>query len=218
VLLPSRQDWKAGAPAVLRGAAQTLLLPLTGVGLPLGAVMVLMLGAMGLHQVQAGPQLMADAPGLFWGLLASIGVGSLLLWALNLALNLALSLPVIRAWSGLFVVPYRWVAVVIVLLCAVGTYSMRHSALDVWLVAGLGALGYLFNQLDLDPVPLLLGFVLGPRLEDQLRQALASSHGDWSLFVARPVSAGLLLLSVLTVFLVLLPAAHDRRSAAVTQY
>jgi TctA family transporter len=214
VLLPGIQDLKDAAPQVLRGTAQATLVPMMSLGLPLNAVTALMLGAMALHQIQPGPQLVVDNPGLFWGLLLSLGVGHLMLWALNLGL----SLPLIRIWARLFVLPYRWVAVVMVLLSAVGIYSLRHSALDVWLVAGLSAVGYLFNQLDLDPVPLLLGFILGPRMEDTLRQVLASSQGDWSLFVARPLSAGLLLLAVLMVLLVLLPAVHDRRSTTLTQY
>jgi TctA family transporter len=210
VRLPSRESLKVTAPAVLRGAVHTALLPLVTLGLPLNAVMALMLGALGLHQSEPGLQAVVDNPLLFWGLLASIGVGNVML--------LALHLPLIRAWARLRQVPYRWVAVVIVLLCALGIFSMRHSAVDVWLVAGLGALGYLLNQLDLDPVPLLLGFVLGPRLEDNLRQALTLSRGDWSMFVARPVSAGLLLVALLMLFLVLLPVERDRRGQASSQH
>ncbi len=189
--------------------AQTAFMPLLALGLPCNAVMAVMLGAMLLHKVQPGPQLLTGDPALFWGLMASMGLGNLML--------VLLSLPLRGLWARLLRVPYRWLFPVIVLLCAIGSYSTRHSSVDVWLVAAFGLAGYGLNKLGMEPAPLLLGFVLGPRVEEKLRAALQLSHGDWSVFVMRPVSAGLLLAAVAMVFLVLTPALNTRRAQAFAE-
>ena len=188
---------------------QTAFLPLLALGIPSNAVMAMLLGVMLLHKVQPGPQLIDGDPGLFWGLIASLFAGNLMLVVLNLTLR--------GVWLKLLRVPYRWLYPAIVLLCAIGIYSTRHSSLDVWLVAAFGLGGYGFNKLGMEPAPLLLGFVLGPRVEDKLRAALQLSHGEWSVFVMRPLSAGLLLASVVLVFLVLTPAFNARRAQAFAE-
>lgn len=187
--------------------AVTAFLPLLALGIPSNAVMVLMAGALTLHNIQPGPQLMAGDPGLFWGLLAALLLGKLML--------VLLKLPLQGLWPKLLRVPYRWLFPAVVLLCAIGAYSMRHSSLDVWLVAAFGLVGYVFHKLGMAPAPLLLGFILGPRMEENLRAALQLSHGDWSVFVMRPLPAGLLLAALCMVFLVLTPAVQSRRVKAM---
>jgi TctA family transporter len=184
--------------------AQTVFIPMLALGIPPNAVMALMLGAMGLHHIQPGPQLLTSMPELFWGLIASLCLGILM--------RLALNLPLIGVWIRLLNVPYRWLFPALVLFCSLGVYAATHSAIDVWLVAAFGIVGYAFHKLDLEPAPLLLGFVLGPMMENHLRGALLLSRGDWSVFVMRPLSAGLLLAALCTLVLVLLPALQPRRA------
>lgn len=208
-LWPTWQDFKPMVPAVLRGSAhnagaQIVFIPMLALGIPSNAVMALMLGAMGLHHIQPGPQLLTSMPELFWGLIASLCLGNLLRLALNLTL--------MGLWIRLLKVPYRWLFPAIVLFCSLGVYAATHSAFDVWLVAAFGFVGYVFHKLEMQPAPLLLGFVLGPMMEKHLRGALLLSGGDWSVFVMRPLSAGLLLAALCILVLVLLPALQPRRA------
>jgi TctA family transporter len=184
-------------------ATQTAFIPMLSLGIPLNAVMALMVGAMTLHNIQPGPQVMASNPELFWGLVASMWIGNLMLAVLNL--------PLIGVWIKLLRVPYRWLFPAIVLGCAIGVYTTNHSSFDIWLVAAFGFMGYVFKKLDMEPAPLLLGFILGPLMEENLRGALLLSRGDWGVFVMRPLSAGLLLAAVCMLFLVLMPALKSHR-------
>jgi TctA family transporter len=184
--------------------AQTVFIPMLALGIPPNAVMALMLGAMGLHHIQPGPQVLTSMPELFWGLIASLCLGNLM--------RLALNLPLMGLWIRLLNVPYRWLFPAIVLFCSLGVYAATRSAFDVWLVAAFGFVGYVFHKLDIEPAPLLLGFVLGPMMEKHLHAALLLSRGDWSVFVMRPLSAGLLLAALCTLVLVLLPALQPRRA------
>ncbi|WP_342618249.1 tripartite tricarboxylate transporter permease [Rhodoferax sp. GW822-FHT02A01] len=186
--------------------AQTSFIPLLTLGIPPNAVMALMVGAMTIHNIQPGPQVMTSNPELFWGLIASMWIGNLMLVVLNL--------PLIGIWIKLLSVPYRWLFPAIVLFCAIGVYTTNNSTFDIWLVALFGLVGYVFNLLDMEPAPLLLGFILGPMMEENLRRALLFSRGDWSVFISRPLSAGLLLIALLLVILVLLPAVKSRRQEA----
>jgi TctA family transporter len=149
---------------------------------------------------------MTSNPELFWGLIASMWIGNAMLIVLNL--------PLIGMWIKLLTVPYRWLFPAIVLFCAMGVYSTNNSSFDIWLVAGFGFVGYVFHKLDMEPAPLLLGFILGPLMEENLRRALLLSRGDWSVFVSRPLSAGLLFVALVMLVLVLLPAVKTRRAAA----
>jgi TctA family transporter len=263
-LLPTQEDFKAMAPAVLRGttlgsligllpgagallaafvsyaleknmgirpgevefgkgnirgvaapesannaAAQTSFIPLLTLGIPPNAAMALMVGAMTLHNIQPGPQVMTGNPQLFWGLVASMWVGNVMLIVLNL--------PLAGLWIKLLAVPYRWLFPAIVLFCALGAYSIRHDTFDVWMAGAFGIVGYVFIKLGCEPAPLLLGFVLGPMVEDNLRNTLTMSHGDWSVFITRPLSAGLLAGALALLVIVALPSIKAKRREAFAE-
>ena len=171
--------------------------------------MALMVGAMTIHNIQPGPQVMTSNPELFWGLIASMWIGNLMLVVLNL--------PLIGMWIKLLTVPYHFLFPSIVLFCAIGVYSTNNNTFDVWLVAAFGFMGYLFKKLSVEAAPLLLGFILGPMMEENLRRALLLSRGDWSVFVIRPLSAGLLVVAVLLLGIVLLPAVKNKREEAFVE-
>ncbi|MBD3892552.1 tripartite tricarboxylate transporter permease [Hydrogenophaga sp.] len=189
--------------------AQTSFIPLLTLGIPPNAVMALMVGAMTIHGIQPGPQVMSSNPELFWGLIASMWIGNLMLVVLNL--------PLIGLWVKLLAVPYRWLFPAIVLFCAIGVYSVNNNSFDIWMVALFGLIGYIFIKLGCEPAPLLLGFILGPMMEEFLRRALLISRGDWSVFVSRPISATLLLIAVLLLIVVLLPSIRKKRQEAFVE-
>ncbi len=183
--------------------SQTSFIPLLTLGIPPNAVMALMVGAMTIHNIQPGPQVMSSNPELFWGLIASMWIGNLMLVILNL--------PLIGIWVKLLTIPYRWLFPAIVLFCAIGVYSTNNNNFDVWMVALFGLIGYVFIKLGCEPAPLLLGFILGPMMEENLRRALLLSRGDWSVFVTRPLSMSLLIVAVLLLVVVSLPAIKKKR-------
>lgn len=187
-------------------AAQTSFIPLLTLGLPPNAVMALMVGAMTIHNIQPGPMVMSSNPTLFWGLIVSMWVGNLMLVVLNL--------PLIGIWVRLLTVPYRYLYPAILVFCCIGVYTVSYSTFDVLLTAGFGLLGYVFVKLGCEGAPLLLGLVLGPMLEEHLRRALLLSHGDFSVFVTRPISLGLLLVAAALAVVVALPAIRSKRQEA----
>ena len=189
--------------------AQTSFIPLLTLGIPPNAVMALMVGAMTIHNIQPGPQVMSSNPELFWGLIASMWIGNLMLVVLNL--------PLIGIWIKLLTVPYRLLFPAIVLFCAVGVYTTNNSTFDIWLVGLFGFIGYLFAKIGCEPAPLLLGFILGPMMEENLRRALLLSRGDWSVFVTRPLSAGLLAGAIVLLAVVTLPAIKKKREEAFVE-
>ncbi|WP_010102097.1 tripartite tricarboxylate transporter permease [Verminephrobacter aporrectodeae] len=189
--------------------SQTSFIPLLTLGIPPNAVMALMVGAMTIHNIQPGPQVMTSNPELFWGLIASMWIGNAMLVILNL--------PLIGIWIKLLTVPYRWLFPSIVLFCAVGVYSTNNNTFDVWMVGIFGLVGYIFHKLGTEPAPLLLGFILGPMMEENLRRALLLSRGDWSVFATRPLSAGLLAAAVLLLVIVLLPSVKHKREEAFVE-
>jgi TctA family transporter len=189
--------------------AQTSFIPLLTLGIPPNAVMALMVGAMTIHNVQPGPQVMTSNPELFWGLIASMWVGNLMLIILNL--------PLIGMWIKLLTVPYRFLFPAIILFCAVGVYSTNNNSFDIWMVAIFGFIGYLFVKLGCEPQPLLLGFILGPMMEENLRRALLLSRGDWSVFVTRPLSGSLLFVALILLVIVLLPSVKSKREEAFVE-
>ena len=189
--------------------AQTSFIPLLTLGIPPNAVMALMVGAMTIHNIQPGPQVMTSNPELFWGLIASMWIGNLMLIILNL--------PLIGMWIKLLTVPYKFLFPAIVLFCAIGVYSTNNNTFDIWLVAAFGFIGYLFTKLGCEPAPLLLGFILGPMMEENLRRALLLSRGDWSVFVTRPLSASLLAVAVVMLVVVLLPSIKAKREEAFVE-
>jgi TctA family transporter len=189
--------------------SQTSFIPLLTLGIPPNAVMALMVGAMTIHNIQPGPQVMTSNPELFWGLIASMWIGNLMLVILNL--------PLIGVWIKLLTVPYRWLFPSIVLFCAIGVYGTNNNTWDVWMVGIFGFIGYVFHKLGAEPAPLLLGFILGPMMEENLRRALLLSRGDWSVFVTRPISAGLLIAAVILLVVVLMPAVKNKREEAFVE-
>ncbi len=199
----------AGPESANNAGAQTSFIPMLTLGIPPNAVMALMVGAMTIKGIQPGPQVMTSNPQLFWGLIASMWIGNLMLIVLNL--------PLIGMWIKLLTVPYRWLFPAIVLFCAIGVYSTNNSTFDIWMVAAFGFIGYMFNKLGMEPAPLLLGFILGPMMEENLRRALLLSRGDWSVFVTRGLSAGLLAAAVLMLIIVLLPAVKNKREEAFVE-
>ncbi|MFZ2309213.1 MAG: tripartite tricarboxylate transporter permease [Rhodoferax sp.] len=199
----------AAPEAANNAGAQTSFIPLLTLGIPPNAVMALMVGAMTIHNIQPGPQVMSSNPELFWGLIASMWIGNLMLIILNL--------PLIGIWIRLLSVPYRWLFPSIVLFCAIGVYSTNNSTFDIWMVGMFGVIGYLFIKLGTEPAPLLLGFILGPMMEEYLRRALLLSRGDWSVFLTRPLSASLLAGAVLLLILVLMPSVKSKREEAFVE-
>ena len=199
----------AAPEAANNAGSQTSFIPLLTLGIPPNAVMALMVGAMTIHNIQPGPQVMTSNPELFWGLIASMWIGNAMLVILNL--------PLIGVWIKLLTVPYRWLFPSIVLFCAVGVYSTNNNTWDIWMVGGFGLVGYIFHKLGTEPAPLLLGFILGPMMEENLRRALLLSRGDWSVFVTRPLSAGLLAAAALLLIIVLLPAVKNKREEAFVE-
>jgi TctA family transporter len=189
--------------------SQTSFIPLLTLGIPPNAVMALMVGAMTIHNIQPGPQVMTSNPDLFWGLIASMWIGNLMLVILNL--------PLIGIWIKLLTVPYRWLFPAIVLFCAIGVFSTNNNNFDIWMVAGFGVLGYLLIKLGCEPAPLMLGFILGPMMEENLRRAMLLSRGDWSTFVTRPISAVLLAMAVLLLVVVLSPSISKKRQEAFVE-
>ena len=199
----------AGPESANNAGAQTSFIPLLTLGIPPNAVMALMVGAMTIHNIQPGPQVMTANPELFWGLIASMWIGNAMLIILNL--------PLIGMWVKLLSIPYKWLFPAIVLFCAIGVYSTNNNTWDIWMVAIFGVVGYAFIKLGCEPAPLLLGFILGPMMEENLRRALLLSRGDWSVLVTRPISLGLLIAAALLIVIVLLPAVKSKREEAFVE-
>jgi TctA family transporter len=199
----------ASPEAANNAGSQTSFIPLLTLGIPPNAVMALMVGAMTIHNIQPGPQVMTSNPELFWGLIASMWIGNLMLVILNL--------PLIGLWVKLLTVPYRWLFPAIVLFCAVGVYSTNNNSFDIWMVALFGLIGYMFIKLGCEPAPLLLGLILGPMMEEYLRRAMLISRGDWSVFVTRPISASLLAAAAVLLVIVLLPSIKKKREEAFVE-
>ena len=193
----------AGPESANNAAAQTSFIPLLTLGIPPNAVMALMVGAMTIHNIQPGPQVMTSNPTLFWGLIASMWIGNVMLILLNL--------PLIGIWVKLLQIPYRYLYPAILVFCCIGVYTVNNSIMDVYITATFGIIGYLFFKLGCEPAPLLLGFVLGPMMEENFRRALLLSRGDFTTFVTRPLSLGLLIAAALLVVIVALPAVKKSR-------
>jgi putative tricarboxylic transport membrane protein len=196
----------AGPESANNAGAQTSFIPMLTLGIPPNAVMALMIGAMTIKGIQPGPQVMSSNPELFWGLIASMWIGNLMLIVLNL--------PLIGIWIKLLTVPYRMLFPAIMVFCCIGLYTLNNNNFDVFMAAGFGVAGYLFYKLGCEPAPLLLGFILGPMMEENLRRALLLSRGEWSTFLTRPLSAGLLFAAALMILVVLLPSIKNKREVA----
>ena len=199
----------AGPEAANNAGAQTAFIPLLTLGIPPNAVMALMVGAMTIHGIIPGPQVMTKNPELFWGMVASMWVGNLMLVIINL--------PLIGLWVKLLQVPYRMMFPAIMIFCCIGIYSINNSTSDVLFTAFFGLVGYTLLKFGFEPAPMLLGFVLGKLMEEKLRQALILSRGSFSTFIERPVSAGLLLVAVVMLTIALLPSIRKGRDEVFTE-
>ena len=199
----------AGPESANNAAAQTSFIPLLTLGLPANPVMALMFGALVIHGIAPGPNVINDEPDLFWGLIVSMWIGNFFLVLLNL--------PLIGIWVKMLTIPYRILFPIIIAFASIGTYSLGLNAWDVFMIAFFGVLGYVLVKLGCEPAPLLLGFVLGPLLEDHLRRSLIISRGDLMTFVERPVSAGLLALAVVALILAVLPAIRRKREVVFAE-
>jgi len=196
----------AGPESANNAGAQASFIPLLTLGIPPNAVMALMVGAMTIHSIQPGPQVMTNNPQLFWGLIVSMWIGNLMLVVLNL--------PMIGLWIKLLQVPYRLLYPAILLFSCIGVYSIQNNVFDVLMTALFGLLGWIFVKLECEPAPLLLGFILGPMMEENLRRALLLSRGDPTVFVTRPLSAVMLGMAVLLLAIIVAPSISKKREEA----
>ncbi|GAA5236736.1 tripartite tricarboxylate transporter permease [Verticiella sediminum] len=193
----------AGPESANNAAAQTSFIPLLTLGIPGNAVMALMVGAMTIHNIQPGPQVISSHPELFWGLIASMWIGNLMLVILNL--------PLVGMWVKLLQVPYKILYPAILVFCSVGVYTLNYNVFDIYVTAAFGLIGYVWAKLKCEGAPLLLGLVLGPMMEENFRRALLLSRGDFMTFVERPLSAVLLGIALVLVIFVTLPAIRKKR-------
>ncbi len=196
----------AGPESANNAGAQTAFIPLLTLGIPPNAVMALMVGAMTIHGIIPGPQVMTKNPDLFWGMIASMWIGNAMLVIINL--------PLVGMWVKLLKVPYRLMFPAILIFCCIGIYSINNSAEDVYFTAFFALVGYVLIKLGYEPAPMLLGFVLGKLMEEKLRQALILSRGNFMTFVERPISGVLLAVAVLMLIVALLPSINKKREAA----
>ena len=186
--------------------AQTSFIPLLTLGIPSNAIMAMMIGAMMIQGIAPGPQIMTERPQLFWGMIASMWIGNLMLVILNL--------PLIGMWIKLLEVPYRLMYPAILLFCGVGVYSLQNSAFDVMMTAIFGVFGFVCLKMEAEPAPLMLGFILGPLMEENLRRAMLLSRGDPTVFFQRPISASLLSVAIVMLIIIALPAIRSKREEA----
>ena len=212
-LSPNRAQFGKGAiegvaapEAANNAGAQTSFIPMLTLGIPSNPVMALMIGALIIQGITPGPNVVTDEPALFWGLIVSMWVGNLMLVLLNL--------PLIGMWVKMLTIPYHLLFPAIIAFCCIGVYSVNGNPFDVYAMALFGLIGYLLIKLDFEPAPLLLGFVLGPMLEENLRRAMIISRGDATVFVTRPLSLALLVVSLAVLVVVLLPNIRAKRDEA----
>ena len=202
----------AGPESANNAGAQTSFIPLLTLGIPPNAVMALMVGAMTIHGIVPGPQVMEKRPDLFWGMIASMWIGNLMLLIINM--------PLIGLWVKLLKVPYNMLFPAILMFCSIGIYSINNNPFDVCMTAFFGFVGYSLIKMGFEVAPLLLGFVLGKLMEEYLRRSILMSRGDWSVFVDfanRPISAGLIVIAVLLVIISFLPAITKSRDQVFTE-
>ena len=199
----------AGPEAANNAGAQTSFIPMLTLGVPSNAVMALLMGALIIQNITPGPQVMHTNPELFWGLIVSMWIGNLFLVILNL--------PLAGLWVQILRIPYRLLYPAIMAICAVGVYSINYNTYDIVLMAAFALLGYIFYQLRCEPAPLILGFVLGPMMEENLRRAMLLSRGDATVFFTSPISAVLLAAAALLLAATLIPKWQKTREQAFSE-
>lgn len=186
--------------------AQTSFIPMLTLGIPSNPVMALMIGAMIIQGIQPGPAVMTEQPALFWGLIVSMWFGNLFLVVLNL--------PMIGLWVKMILVPYHRLYPAILMFCAIGVFSLNNNEFDIWLMALFGLFGYICAKLGAEPAPMLLGYIIGPMMEEYLRRALLLSHSDPMVFLRSPISATMLAMAAVALAIVLLPSLRKKREEA----
>jgi TctA family transporter len=196
----------AGPESANNAGAQTSFIPMLSLGIPANPVMALMIAVLIIQGITPGPQVMIKQPTLVWGLIASMWIGNLMLVILNL--------PLIGLWTRLLTVPYHFLFPAIIVFACIGSFNVSNNPFDVYILAVFGALGYLFIKLECEPAPFLLGFVLGPMMEDHFRRALLISKGSFMIFVTHPIAAGLLLVAALALLAMLIPTIRKVRKEA----
>ena len=199
----------AGPESANNAGAQTSFIPMLTLGIPSNPVMALMVGAMIIQGIQPGPAVMTEQPALFWGVIASMWIGNLFLVVLNL--------PLISIWVRMIMVPYHYLFPAILVFCGIGVFSLNNNTFDVYMMAGFGLFGYICAKLAMEPAPMLLGFIIGPMMEEYLRRALLLSRSDPLVFVERPISATMLAVAVLAMLAVLLPSLRAKREEAFVE-
>ena len=213
---PNRAEFGKGAiegvaapESANNAGAQTSFIPMLTLGIPSNPVMALMIGAMIIQGITPGPNVVTDEPELFWGMIVSMWVGNLMLVLLNL--------PLIGLWVRMLTIPYHLLFPAIIAFCCIGAFSVNNSVFDVFMMALFGVVGYALIKLDFEPAPLLLGFVLGPMLEENLRRAMLLSRGSPSVFVTHPLSLGLLLVAAALLVIVVMPTVRSKREEAFSE-
>jgi len=196
----------AGPESANNAAAQCAFIPTLTLGIPGSGTMALMLGALTIQGIAPGPQVMTQRPELFWGLIASMWIGNAMLVILNL--------PLIGLWVKLLQVPYRMLFPAILVFMGIGVYSVNNLDLDIYMTVFFGLMGYVFNKLKCEPAPLILAFVLGPLMEENLRRALLISRGDPTVFFTRPISAAFLTATILLLIVMVMPNIRKKRDQA----
>jgi len=196
----------AGPESANNAGAQTAFIPMLTLGIPSTPTMALMIGAMIIQGIQPGPAVMTEQPALFWGIIASMWIGNLMLLILNL--------PLIGLWVRICMVPYHLLYPSILVFCAIGVFSLGNSTFDVYLMALFGLLGYGFAKLECEPAPMLLGLILGPMMEEYLRRAMLLSRGDPTIFFRRPISGTILAIAIASLFVVVSPTLRAKREEA----
>ena len=196
----------AAPEAANNAGAQTSFIPMLTLGIPSNPVMALMIGAMIIQGIQPGPAVMTEQPALFWGLIVSMWFGNLFLVVLNL--------PMIGLWVKMILVPYHRLYPAILMFCAIGVFSLNNNDFDIWLMALFGLFGYICAKLGAEPAPMLLGYIIGPMMEEYLRRALLLSHSDPMVFLRSPISATMLAMAAIALIIVMLPALRKKREEA----
>ena len=199
----------AGPESANNAGAQTSFIPMLTLGIPSNPTMALMIGALMIQGIAPGPQVMTERPELFWGLIASMWIGNLMLLVLNL--------PLVGLWVRLLQVPYRLLFPSIFVFCCIGVYTVDTKVFDVYALAAMTGLGYVLLKLDCEPAPLILGFILGPMMEENLRRCLMIAQGDPSVLFTRPISAGFLIAAVLLLAAIAAPSLRATREVAMTE-
>jgi len=195
----------AGPESANNAATGGAFIPLMTLGIPPNVVMAMLLGAFMVHGIQPGPMMMKQNPGIFWGVISSMYIGNIILLILNL--------PLIGIWVQILKVPYKILFPLILLFCLIGVYTVSNAVFDIYIMIAFGVVGYLMKKFEYEGAPLVLAFVLGPLFEVNLRKSLILSHGDFSIFVTRPISACCLLIALLLLVSSLIPALSKKREA-----